>query len=215
MTLKCSTTSLLHRLRNLLNSLPHDRDEKTFIEPKLQLIAARDHFLKHSYAAIRHGGIWAGPLMFKWKFKEWSIRPKAVLLNAQAFSDMRYKSRYVVVAPGFLRLFSSKNLSEASYRAAEGFEKLTSCNGWISVRGNCTSLRIGHATVMPGMTRRGVPCVIINECPRKDCASWKLSLCCFDWELRNSLVQVLCSAGCSEVKNPQLIGTSGQCNNRR
>lgn len=200
MKLKCSRTSSLHRLRNLMNSLPNDRDASEFFEPRRRVVQARDEFVKHSYAHLR-GDLWSGPLLFKWKKREWSLRPRAILLNARAYSDMTYDPRYVVISPGFLRLFSGGYFDkEASHKTADGYDELKACGGWVKLRGNCTTLRIDKATVSPWVTRRGVPCVILDECSEKDCASWKLSLCCFDWTLRLELIRVLCEAGCIETQ---------------
>jgi len=199
MKLKCSRKSSLHRVRNLFNSLPNDRDDEEHFAPRRRAVEAREAFMRHCYAHIC-GDLWAGPLLFKWKMKQWSLRPTACVLNAKAFSDMRYRSRYVVIAPGFLRLFSGSGRGEASHKAAEGYEHLKACGGWITFGGNCTSLRISRATVTPWITRRGVPCVILNECAQENCASWRLSLCCFNENLRSSLVRVLCAAGCEEVE---------------
>jgi hypothetical protein len=199
--LKCSRKSGLLRVRNLLNSLPNDRDYEDHFAPQRRVVAARAEFLQHCYTGVRYGGIWSGPLSFKWKVKEWkkTLRPSAFALNVQALADLGYKKRFCVISPGFLRMFAGPRGHEDAHSAAEGYDELVLCKGWVACRGACLTLDISHSTAQASMTTRGVPSILINECPQKQCASWKISLSCVNHLVRSTVLKALGAAGCTLI----------------
>ena len=199
--LLCSRKSVLLRIRNLLNSLPNDRDFEASLKYRRNLVSMRRQFLRQDWALVRHGGLWSGALQFKWKMKKWKVadRPSALVLNFRALADQNYHKRYCIISQGRLRLFRGPKGHEDQTIAADGNEELVACGGWISMKGSCLALNISKATVHEATTRRGIPCLHVNECGRKSCASWKLSLVCFDKCIRSSVLAALKLAGCLEL----------------
>jgi hypothetical protein len=198
--LKCSASSFFFRVRNLLNSVPNDRDFDEHYNRQRSTVAARDEFLKHTYAGVRYGGLWAGPLFYKWKrHRSSEFRPSALGLNVRALTDLAYKERFCVISPGFLRLYKGPPGNEAAHVAGEGHDSLELFGGLVVFRGRCVSLDIRFAVVLASSTRKGVPSILVYECARRNCATWKMSLCCVDPRVQTSVIGALVSAGCKQV----------------
>jgi hypothetical protein len=196
--LKCSAKSNIIRVRNLLNSVPNDRDYADHYLNQRRTVAARNDFLKHTFAGVRYGGLWAGPLSYKWKCH----RTNAIALghNIRALTDLKYKPRFCVISPGYLRLYRGSARDEAGHVAGEGYDRLELFGGLITFRGRCLSLDIRSAIVLASTTHNGVPNVIVYESARQDCATWRLSLCCVEPCIQKSVIEAFVSAGCREVR---------------
>ena len=195
--LKCSAKSNIIRIRNLLNSVPNDRDYDDHYYNQRRTVAARNDFLKHTFAGVRYGGLWAGPLSYKWKCYRSNF--SSLGNNVRALTDLKYKPRFCVISPGYLRLYRGSGRDEAAHVAGEGYDRLEVFGGLVAFRGRCLSLDIRSAVVLASTTRKGVPNVIVCESARRDCANWRLSLCCIEPCVQRSVIEAFISAGCREV----------------
>jgi len=231
MKLTCSPTSITHRIRNILNSLPNDRDFEEHFARHLRAIRSRRDFFQHSFCGVRHGGHWSGPLLVKWSrstrseegYATGSVRrgrmatsivswgrPALFLRNLRALTD-RYRARFVVIAPGILRVFKGARGEEDSYHAAEGHDSLALCAGWLHVPGGCLTLHIQGATVAKATTRYGFPSVHLAQSGRGSghphpapkaggsSSSWCMSFSCNSPLVQKSVLEAFERAGCRVI----------------
>ena len=127
-----------------------------FYMQKRRAVIARNKYMETSYAGIRYGGLWAGPLQYKLKAHTgWasSIRARRLDKNIRGganyvqvrLAEHEYKNRFVVISKGYLRLYKNWN-HEDIHHAAEGYDELVTCMGLVKWPGACTTVNIQRAT---------------------------------------------------------------------
>ena len=87
--------SLVHRARNLLNSLPSDRDAHEVHAPAQRAVARRREGLQRNCGGVRFGGLWSGPVSVKWKAAPWEGLAE---LQAEGGDSCLSLARFVHVA---------------------------------------------------------------------------------------------------------------------
>ena len=182
------------------NIQPLAADIKDYYDRKRQAVSARNKYMEVSYSGVRYGGIWAGPLQYRWKPKLTDIRGMAN--DIQALADREYKERFVVISTGYMRLYKGTG-DEAAHQAAEGYDELVGCWGTFSLRGACVTVNIQNAVFHIVVAEEDdnhhnpVPRIFLDEDPNQP-TSRQFSFRCADEQVVDMVVDAFKRAGCKD-----------------